>query len=151
MLIIMNISVSRVSLEDFNGDEAANKLIEEAVESENFDDLDLGILFCSPKFDLEAIVGRLGYLVQNRGGELVGGTTSGEISSKGASVDSAVFMAIESDKTEFQIGASENIWESTQEKGKIAAIRATKDNFFVTDKNKEIFACRQDSLQIGLL
>lgn len=136
----MDVNVSRVSLEDFNGDKAADKLFEEAVESENLDDLDLGILFCSSNFDLEAIVGRLGYLVQKRGGELVGGTTAGEISSKGASIDSAVFMAIESDKTEFQVGFSEDVWESTQEKGKIAAIRATKDNFFVTDKNKAIFA-----------
>lgn len=127
-----------LTVEDANGDEVADRLFEEAMEDGDLEDVDMAILFCSVEFDLEAVVGRLGHRVREAGGELVGGTTSGEISSHGSSQGGAVIMLIQTDEIEFNIGVSEDIWENPIEAGEKAAEEIKEDGFFDTDQNQAV-------------
>lgn len=135
-----DVSTASVSFEDVDGDPAADKLFEECMEKADSDDVDIGFLFCSESFDLEAVVGRLGYLVQQHGGVLVGGTTNGELSSEGPSTGSAVFMTVSSDEIEFETAIHTDIYEDPVEAGKDVSGDLTDSGFFDTDKNTAAYA-----------
>lgn len=135
-----NLGQAIVNLEDLDGDPAADELYEQAKEDVDIDKPDIALLFCSPEFNLAALVGRLGHRVKEDEGELIGGTTAGEINNEGAHMNTAVLLIIQSDEIEFQTGHSNEIWKDPIEKGRIAAIRATEGNFFTTEKNKGVFA-----------
>lgn len=132
---------SFVHVEDLDGDPAADKLFEEAMEDGGLEKVDQAFLFCSVNFDLDAVVGRLNHLVEEHGGELVGGTTGGEISKEGSSNGGAVLLLIQSDDIEFENVKEEDVWENPKEKGEKAAEQLANTHFQEDeDKNNAVIA-----------
>ncbi|MFB6200303.1 MAG: FIST signal transduction protein [Candidatus Nanohaloarchaea archaeon] len=134
------VGTASVSVENVDGDPAADKLFEKCMEEVDSDDVDIGFLFCSESFDLEALVGRLGYHVQEHGGQLVGGTTAGELSVEGPSTGSAVLLLVSSDEIEFSTVKEEELYVDPVATGRKVSGKLSNSGFFDTEKNTALHA-----------
>ena len=130
-----HVGTASVKVENVDGDPAADKLFETCMEDMGSGEVDIAFLFCTKDFDLDAVVGRLGYRVEESGGQLVGGTTAGELSEEGPSTGSAVLMMISSDEVEFETAMDTDLYADPVGTGRKVSGKISNNGFFDTEKN----------------
>jgi len=75
---------------------------------------------------LKSFVKKVGERIDNLGAEMVGCTTAGEISRRGATNKCASLILIESDEIDFTVGSSEEVYEDPEESAR-KALEEIKD------------------------
>ena len=94
------------------GEEAAKKALEEL----GAKSADVVIAFAAPKFEQQKMLDGIKSAIKKI--PMIGGTTAGEISTYGLSVNSVVVMALNSKNLKFHTGIGKNIGKSEISAGK---------------------------------
>jgi len=94
------------------GEEAAKKAIEELGEKNP----DVLIIFAAPKFKHQRMLDGVSSITKKT--PMIGGTTAGEISTYGLSVNSVVVMALKSEDIDFFVGIGKGISKSENKAGR---------------------------------
>ncbi|MBW2976457.1 FIST C-terminal domain-containing protein [Candidatus Woesearchaeota archaeon] len=110
----LNIGVGASILTDSY--EAGVEAAEKAIEKLGGEKPDVAILFAAPKFQQEKMLDGVKSVVKNT--PMIGGTTAGEISTSGLSVNSVVLMVIKSKDVKFYTGIGKNVSKSEIKAGK---------------------------------
>lgn len=129
---------SFVSVEDVDGADAAQSLVEQAMADGSLDNPEFGVLFCSPQFDVEAVVEHVQDRLSAFDTTVVGGTTAGEISQAGSTFGGATLLLVESDGVTFDTVVRENLHEDPVDTSAAAAEELLTDDFWESDDEKAL-------------
>lgn len=102
-----------MSIDDYNAGAEAAKMALESLGDKNPDAL---IVFAAPKFNHKKLLN--GIISITKDAPMIGGTTAGEISTFGLSVNSVVIMALKSKDIEFYAGIGKGIGKNEEGAGK---------------------------------
>jgi len=103
---------------------AGREAIENAFKELGSTEADALIVFGAPKFDQQKLLDGITSLSKDT--LMIGGTTAGEISTKGLSTNSVVIMALKSNTIKFSTGLGENVSKNEKMAGAKAAKEALK-------------------------
>lgn len=101
---------------NINDYSAGSEAAERALESLGDKNPDALIIFAAPKFNHKKMLQGVTSITKKT--PMIGGTTAGEISTFGLSVDSAVIMALKSKDIQFYVGIGKGISKSEEKAGK---------------------------------
>lgn len=134
-----NVGEGVVHVEEVDGHDAAEQLVEAALQDGGMESPDFGFLFCSPRFDVEEVVSGVHDALSEYGTEFVGGTTSGELSKAGSTFGSAVLLLVDSDEMSFFTGYADGLHDDPVAAGEHAIDTAITDAYLQSDRYRAVF------------